>query len=362
MRSKDTSYKKLRRYRHFSNLSDGALETISRKLELINLPAGTKIIREKSPADSFYLVNKGEVEVHKRTKWGQSAIIGVVGKSEGFGEIALLTCSPRCCSVTAKTDVELYKLKKSDFERIVHLDATFSNLLESKAHCFTEYDKMKMLQPFALLEPEKMLAVVGQMNEENFSPGETIITQGEKGSLYYIIKSGRASVIKQEKDSEPRQVVELGPGEGFGEEALIREKPRNATVKAIDEITVLTLNKADFDKILGESFIEWYYSEDIPKDKMDQYVFIDARIPPEYEVEHIEGAVNIPIEEMRQRYGELDPSQEYYAYCISDSRGAAAAFLLKSQGFNVKAIRGGLSAWDGPVHQGSDGIDHPSGN
>ncbi|GBE37871.1 MAG TPA: hypothetical protein ENH45_00790 [Nitrospirae bacterium] len=120
------------------------------------------------------------------------------------------------------------------------------------------------------------------------------------------------------------------------------------------------LDKADFDKILGASFIEWVFPEDISKNNMEQYVFIDARIPAEYEQEHIRDAINIPIEVLRQKYAELDPSQEYYTYCISDSRGAAAAFLMKSQGFKVRGIRGGLSAWDGPVQHGGNGIHYPS--
>jgi CRP-like cAMP-binding protein len=354
-----TSYKELKKYSYFSGLSDGALEALARKLTVVEFPAGTSIIRENAPADSYYLVSKGELDVLKRTKWGQSAKISIVGRGEGFGEMALLTCSHRFCSVSAKTDVTLLKLTKKDFEEIITNDAVFLNMMEEKVKDYSQYHKLKTLQPLALLEPEKMLALVEKLKEETYHPGENIITQGEKGHLYYIIKSGRAAVIRKEKDREPEQVAVLGSGEGFGEEALIREKPRSATVKAIDETTVLVLDQADFDQILRGSFLEWDFPEDIPLEKREQYVFIDARIPPEYEEEHIEGAVNIPLEVLRQKYAELDPSQEYYTYCTSDSRGMTAAFLLKSQGFKAKSIRGGLSAWAGPVAHGKDGIHTP---
>ena len=91
--------------------------------------------------------------------------------------------------------------------------------------------------------------------------------------------------------------------------------------------------------------------KDIPAEQRESSVFIDARVAPEYKEEHIEGALNIPIEVLRQKYDELDPAWEYYTYCTSDSRGMAAAFLMKSMGFKVKAIRGGLGAWDGPVER-----------
>jgi CRP-like cAMP-binding protein len=355
----DIFIKDLRKYRYFSGLSEGALEALSKKLNVLKVAAGTKIIKENTPADSFYLVNKGEVEVLKRTKFGQASKLSIMGYGEGFGEMALLTCSHRSCSVTAKTDVVLYRISKNDFEDIVNLDAAFLNMLEEKAKGYEDYQKIKMLQPFALLEPEKMLVLIDKMREEKYSPGENIITQGEKGDLYYIIKSGKAAVIRQEKDKEPEQVAVIGSGEGFGEEAIIREKSRSATIRTIEDTTVLVLEKSDFENVLQGSFLEWDFPEDIPLEKREQFVFIDARIPPEYEEEHIEGAVNIPLESLRQKYLELDPSQEYYTYCTADSRGMAAAFLLRSQGFKAKQIRGGLSAWEGPVTHGSDGIHIP---
>ncbi|HDK41221.1 MAG TPA: cyclic nucleotide-binding domain-containing protein [Nitrospirae bacterium] len=216
---KDLDYKELKKIRYFSSLSDDALETIAQKLTLVELPAGTKIIRENAPADSFYLVSKGEVVVSKRTKSGQSAQIAVSGSGDSFGEMALLTCSPRCCTVAAKTDVVLYRLDKSDFEEIVSLEATFNNVLEGKARCYSEYDKLKTLQPFALLENEKVLSLIEKMSGEKYPPRTDIIKQGDKGNLFYIIKSGRAAVIRQEKDKEPEQVAVISTGDGFGEEA-----------------------------------------------------------------------------------------------------------------------------------------------
>jgi CRP-like cAMP-binding protein len=112
----EVSYKGLKKYCYFSNLSHNALEVLSKKLQIVEHPAGTHIIREGEPADAFYMVKKGEVEVSKKTPTGKSTILSIKGDGEGFGEMALLTCSPRIASVAAKTDVILLKLLKSDFE------------------------------------------------------------------------------------------------------------------------------------------------------------------------------------------------------------------------------------------------------
>ncbi len=354
----------LKKYRYFSGLSDGALEALSKKLKIIDLPAGTHIIKQGTPPDSFYFVKQGEVEVLKETRSRQVAKISVISSGEGFGEVALLTCSHRCSTVVTRTDVKLYRLSKADFENIIMTDSAFTSILIKKVQSYSEYNKMKTLQPFALLEPEKMLALTDKLTEKKYAAGENIIIQGDQGELYYIIKSGRVAVLVKKKiEREVRQVAVLGYGESFGEEALIRDQRRNATVQAMEETTVLALNKTDFDHILKESFLDFIFPEDIddiPEDKKDQYVLLDARIPPEYEEEHIAGAVNIPLEILRQKYPELDPSKEYYTYCTNDSRGMAAAFLLRSHGFKARNLRGGLSGWTGAVATGSDGIHLPN--
>jgi CRP-like cAMP-binding protein len=349
----------LRLYSYFSNLSDGALEAISKKLEIVELPAGTVIIKEGSSGDAFYLIKKGEVEVLKSTKWGQAAKITSLKCGEGFGEMALLTCSPRFTTVIAKTNVTFYKLYKKDFEEIVRTGSAISCMMGTKAHSYSTYNKIKTLQPFALLEPEKMYALCDKFIEEKYVFGENIINEGEIGDTYYVIKAGRVAVIKKEKREQPEQIAVLEEGEGFGEEALISGKRRSATCRAIEDTVVLTLPKADFDKIVKDSFLEIVYPEDITSEDLKKIIFIDTRLEPQYEEEHIAGAINIPLEFLRKRYTELDPKKKYYTYCGMEAWGMPAAFIMKSLGFDAHGIRGGLSAWEGPVEGDKDGIHLP---
>lgn len=354
------SGEKLKKYNYFSKLSDGALEELAGKIQQVEIEPGTMIIQEGTSADAFYFIKEGEVEVTKKTNAGETVKISVISSGQGFGEVALLTCSRRCSSVISKNNVKLFKLNKTDFENIIMTDSSFTSMLLKRVSNYEHYNRMKTLQPFQLLEPEKMVALTDRMTEKKFASGENIINQDEKGDLFYIIKSGKVSVLVKKKDEEdPEQVAVLGEGDSFGEEAIIRDQRRNATVRAEEETIVLVLDKKDFDSILKASFLDFAFPEDIPLDNTDNYFFLDARIPPEYEEEHIAGAVNIPLEELRQKYKELDPSKEYVTYCTNDSRGMAAAFLLKNHGFNAKNLRGGLSGWTGEVETGSDGIHLP---
>lgn len=351
----------LRKYNFFSSLSDTALESIAEKLRPVNFKKGSVILKEGEVGDSFYFVEQGQLEVTKKTKSGKDAKLSVIGSGQGFGEMALLTCSVRSSSIRAITDVTLYELSKTDFEDIVLQEAAFKNKLLKDVEDYTQYNKIKAFQPFALLTPEKMYVVMEKMIEKTYESGEDIIVQGEKGDNYYIIKSGRVAVLKRKKGEDKYQeVAVLGEGEAFGEEALIRDEPRKATCRALEKTSVLVLNKKDFNQILKAEFLDNIFPEDINLDTyLDDYMIIDVRIPSEYEEEHIHGAVNIPIEVLRQKCIDFDPSKKYITYCLYDSRCMVAAFLLKSRGFVAKCLRSGISGWMGEVVTGSDGIHMP---
>ena len=349
-----SDYKDLKKYCYFSYLSVGALEAISKKLGTVELPAGSEIIKEDVPADAFYLVKEGEVEIFKKTKWGQKAKISVVGNGEGFGVMALLTCSPRCCSVTAKTDVKLLALLKADFEEIVRLDSAFSVLAEKRAKSYEQYNQMKTLQPFALLEPEKIAGILEKLKERSYSKGENIILQGDQGDVYYIIKSGSVAVLKKMLGDEPEHVATLHEGLGFGEEALITGAPRSATIQAAEDTTVWTLSHEDFEQVMKSSFLEEISAEEVLKKENPAY--LDVRMQMEVNEERIPNAIHIPLDELRQRYSELDPSIEYHTYCLLGARSAIAAFLLNCHGLKAKSIKGGLLNWSGPVEGESAGV------
>jgi len=351
----------LKQYSYFAGLSDGALDDLASKVETLDVPAGARIISQGTPPDHFYFVVKGELEVTKRNQFGQVAKLRVLNDGQSFGETALLTCTHRTCSVCAKTDSSLLRLNKKFFEEAVITDSAFKGMLVQQSKERAAYNKMKSYRPFALLEPEKMLALSDKLNEQSFGPGVDIIKQGDPPGSYYIMKTGRVEVMKAKKGQTPERVAVLAEGEAFGEEAIIRDEGRNATVRTMEDTVVLALDRKDFNKLLKTNYLDFAFPEDIPPEDISRYVFIDARVPPEYEEEHIEGAVSIPMETLRLRFPELDPAQEYLTYCTNDSRGMTAAFLMSANGFNAKCLRGGLSGWLGPVTTGAGGVHLPGG-
>ncbi|MBM3881746.1 MAG: cyclic nucleotide-binding domain-containing protein [Verrucomicrobia bacterium] len=80
---------------------------------------------------------------------------------------------------------------------------------------------------------------------KTYRPGEVIVHQGDTGDCMYVVQDGQVEVV-QEQGSGPVRLAVIGPGDFFGEMALFEREVRSATVRAVDEATVLTVDKKTF--------------------------------------------------------------------------------------------------------------------
>ena len=98
---------------------------------------------------------------------------------------------------------------------------------------------------FQELQPKQIKTLAKWVATRTFQPGQAIVKQGQLGVGLYCIESGRVSVTLETPDG-PRAIRAMGPGESFGELALLDDKPRSATVTAVEPTTTLILDKAQF--------------------------------------------------------------------------------------------------------------------
>lgn len=81
--------------------------------------------------------------------------------------------------------------------------------------------------------------------KRQFSKGEVLIREGERGDCAYIIESGEVEILVQ-RDGQLIQIGTRGPGSLLGEMAMIDDKPRTATVRALDDCTAIEITREDF--------------------------------------------------------------------------------------------------------------------
>ena len=97
------------------------------------------------------------------------------------------------------------------------------------------------------LERKHLERLARSFKDRQFREGDAVVTEGERGGFFFVIVDGSASV---NVGGEPR--ASLGPGDAFGEMALIDDGPRSATVVAATDMRCLTLTPWEFRPFLED--------------------------------------------------------------------------------------------------------------
>lgn len=105
---------------------------------------------------------------------------------------------------------------------------------------------------FKTLEPDDLQRLVDATRPVTYEPGTDIVEVGDPGHSLYIILEGEVQVLYPSR-SQDFELARLSTGEFFGEMALLNDKPRSATVRAMGPVKALALDKEEFHRILLES-------------------------------------------------------------------------------------------------------------
>lgn len=172
--------------------------------------------------------------------------------------------------------------------------------------------------------------------------GDVIVREGDAGDYFYVIKEGAAAVLKHLDEAESI-VAYLVRGDCFGEDALLANTTRNASVRMVQDGRLMRLSRRTFEDVLKPPVVEWLNPAQASLLTRSGATLIDVRLPAEFEQRAIRGAINLPLHRLREdavdRFG---PGDKLIVYCNTGERSAAAAFILTRLGFDASALQGGL--------------------
>ena len=176
-----------------------------------------------------------------------------------------------------------------------------------------------------------------------YKNGDAVIKQGEEGDYFYIISSGKCQVVR-ETPNKPEGVplATLNEGDSFGEEALISESKRNATIRMATDGTLMRLSKEDFNTLLKEPLMKTVTFEQAKEMVAKGAQLLDVRLPNEYEKWNIKGSVNMPLYFLRNKIDTLEESRQYIVACDTGRRSSSAGYILSERGFDAYILEGGL--------------------
>ncbi|MFV2054981.1 MAG: cyclic nucleotide-binding domain-containing protein [Thiohalomonadales bacterium] len=250
---------------------------------------------------------------------------------------------PRCATATTTSTATVLKVDKDVLDRIVGFREQ-PGLEVNELATGNQNDWMTLYlqsKVFLKLRAQNIQALMMRLEEIPVKAGQIIIRQNDDDGYYYIIKQGHCKVTRRNSPYEDEvEQAQLTIGTGFGEEAIISQNRRGATVTMLDDGCLMRLSRSDFNRILVEPLIKDALYEDALK--MENFVFLDVRHYDDYIKDGLKGGINITLFELRVHIDSLDKDKTYILYSNHGHRASAAAYLLCQQGLEGIILRGGL--------------------
>jgi rhodanese-related sulfurtransferase len=296
-------------------------------------PRGSDPLRSCRQGRALFLV-QGELLLAFE---GGGTVVVVGGTGEGCQ--ALNRARPPIVRSKAITDVDLLALD----DELLEVLATWDHAVKHDARFVNGAFALKNLKHGALAElpAAHVEELLKRFERVQVPRGEVVIREGDEGDYYYLVAGGRFQVERVVGGAKV-VLAELKSGDAFGEEALVSEAKRNASVLALTDGELLRVRRHDFNELLREPLLRRLTFHEAVQRVGSGALWLDVRYPSEYQHDKLPGAINVPLAEVRNMFAVLDRSREYVAYCQSGRRSAAAAFLFAQRGFRVWLLEGGL--------------------
>ena len=229
----------------FSLLGPETFMDVIRLVQLRRVEDGTFIIREGELGESFFVIARGNVRVTQHDVLGKERELAVLGDGSVFGEMALISNSPRTATVVAAGSVDLLEFSRDA------LTAASEQIIDI-ATALDRFTRDRLVQNILATNPlfrpfdrSQRLELLRRFSAHEVTPGTMIVREGQEGKGLYLILTGEVDVTKVD-GNEKVLLATLKAGECFGEISLVKRSPTTATVISARHTTVLFLPRDAF--------------------------------------------------------------------------------------------------------------------
>lgn len=341
--TKQVESAQLKAFSPIDSLKKDNLAALAKKTKVRDAQPGETLFREGDAEKRTFYVLTGTVELREGTNR--------VGRITGGSEDARNPLSPklpRRQTAIATSSVEYITIDSDLLDVMLTWDQTGSyEVSELRGETSGSDDWMTTLlqtKAFHKIPPANIQAIFMRLQQVNHKAGDVVIKQGDEGDYFYVITRGKCVVTRETPlNKEGIRLAELQVGDTFGEEALISEAKRNATVAMETDGSLMRLGKDDFRKLLNEPMLDWVDAAGAEKVIAEGGQWLDVRLPSEFEAYHNAGAINVPLYFIRLKLKTLDSSIKYVVCCDTGRRSSAGAFILNERGFQTYVLKGGLN-------------------
>ena len=296
----------LRRIPEFRTTPIFELRALAERTHVLCIPPGRWLIQSHDIAAYCYLL-KGNVQTFNPDQTLRAASNG-----------ALTYFYPGCDRARTLSAVQIIRIESSQRDFLVSRNNLDERMNASPQDIWLQsFLGSHMMNQLNRQEWAKLLSSFEALS---VAPGEIIIQRGDTGEFCYVVESGHG-LIHREADS----LRHVGPGDFFGEDALITGTVRNATVTALSHMILQRISGNVFRASVLDKLVDFVHQH-------SQGILLNIG-------KHcISGAVPMPLPYLREQLAQIDPYQRYYIVGGNQHQRALCAFLLIQQGISANPI------------------------
>ena len=181
--------------------------------------------------------------------------------------------------------------------------------------------------------------IFARLEELPVKADQAIVRQGETGNDYFIIERGYCEVTRRSSDSADEiHLADLGPGDAFGEEALISRQPRSASVTMLTDGCLMRLSNADFSELVRDPLLKPVSAEDAWRRVRQGAIWVDLRPATDAAPPALKYSVSMTLNNLRSQARKLSKDYHYIVYSDDPQQSAIGAFLLAERGFDAACL------------------------
>jgi CRP-like cAMP-binding protein len=261
-----------------SELSRDDFAAVLQTVTLVRRREGDLVLRQGEPGGSFFMVARGDLAVVRETAGGKSEQLATLHEGALFGEMALLSRSPRSAHVRATSSTDLLEFHVDALGQASRGVATIARALDKFTRERLVGNLIGTAPLFRPLDRTQRLDLVRRFVGHEVAAHTDLIREGEPGRGLYVVLHGSVDVWKRDGD-EKVLLATLGAGEVFGEMSLIQSGPATATVTACQRSTVLFLAREYVERLLNSMPQMRAYLEGLGDERaMDTRMWLDVSI------------------------------------------------------------------------------------
>jgi len=237
-----------------SALSDSEARALANHLQFRAFPRGATIFESGGAPEAACLIESGTVRVITASREGEH--YDELQEGELIGQTALITGKPYPLTAFAVTDVNVWMLSRHDYLNLIGdhptLKLAFSRALAEPLGVDEQAQAVEQLHAlplFADADRTALQAIAERLVLRHFPAGELIYAEGTPGDAMYFCESGRVKLVS-DAATEAELLDRVGPGQSFGEMALLTGRTRGEAAKAIDDTTLWVLYKTEYDDLI----------------------------------------------------------------------------------------------------------------